>query len=63
MTDAYWDDARQLKPLLAQIDTPVARCYGDGASTEPFLAWFPGVEREQVEAVLYHEVKALARGW
>tara|TARA_A100001037_G_scaffold231716_1_gene210038 strand:+ start:121 stop:291 length:171 start_codon:yes stop_codon:yes gene_type:complete len=51
------------RPLLVQIDTPVARCYGDGASTEPFLAWFPGVEREQVEAVLYHEVKALARGW
>jgi len=31
MTDAHGDDARQLKPLLAQIETPVARCRGDGA--------------------------------
>jgi uncharacterized protein (DUF433 family) len=26
----------------------------DGASTNDFLAWFPGVDREQVEAVLAH---------
>ena len=32
----------------------------DGASTEQFLQWFPGVERWQVETVLDHEVKALA---
>ena len=32
----------------------------DGASTEQFLEWFPGVERWQVEAVLDHEAKALA---
>jgi uncharacterized protein (DUF433 family) len=32
----------------------------DGASTEQFLEWFPGVERGQVETVLDHEVKALA---
>ena len=32
----------------------------DGASTEQFLEWFPGVERWQVETVLDHEVKALA---
>jgi len=31
LTPAYADDARQLKPLLAQIKTPVARCYADGA--------------------------------
>ena len=31
MADAYGDDARQLKPLLAQIETPVVRCFGDGA--------------------------------
>ncbi|HIL11691.1 MAG TPA: IS4/IS5 family transposase [Candidatus Latescibacteria bacterium] len=31
LTAAYADDARQLKPLLRQIDTPLARCYGDGA--------------------------------
>ena len=32
----------------------------DGASIEQFLEWFPGVERWGVEAVLDHEVKALA---
>ena len=32
----------------------------DGASTEQFLEWFPGVERWQVEAVPDHEAKALA---
>jgi uncharacterized protein (DUF433 family) len=26
----------------------------DGASINDFLAWFPGVNREQVEAVLAH---------
>ncbi len=30
----------------------------DGASIEEFLAWFPGVERSQVEAVL--DTEALA---
>jgi len=32
----------------------------EGASIEQFLEWFPGVERAQVEAVLDHEVRALA---
>jgi uncharacterized protein (DUF433 family) len=32
----------------------------DGASIEQFLAWFPGVERSQVEAVLDAEA-AVAR--
>ncbi len=26
----------------------------DGASIDDFLAWFPGVDRDQVEAVLAH---------
>jgi uncharacterized protein (DUF433 family) len=30
----------------------------DGASIEEFLAWFPGVERSQVEAVLECEAAA-----
>jgi uncharacterized protein (DUF433 family) len=30
----------------------------DGASIEEFLAWFPGVERSQVEAVLDTEATA-----
>jgi uncharacterized protein (DUF433 family) len=32
----------------------------DGASIEDFLSWFPGVQREQVEAVLEHELQSLA---
>jgi len=32
----------------------------DGASIEQFLAWFPGVQRSQVEAVLEHEALAAA---
>jgi uncharacterized protein (DUF433 family) len=29
----------------------------DGASINDFLAWFPGVSREQVEAILGHHTK------
>ena len=32
----------------------------DGASVEDLLSWFPGVQREQVEAVLDHELESLA---
>lgn len=32
----------------------------DGASIEDFLTWFPGVRREQVQAVLDHELESLA---
>ncbi len=31
----------------------------DGASVEEFLMLFPGVRRDQVEAVLEHEMKSL----
>lgn len=31
----------------------------DGASIDQFLEWFPGVKREQVVAVLDHEMAAL----
>lgn len=31
-----------------------------GASVDDFLAWFPGVTREQVRAVLEHAAKSLA---
>ena len=31
----------------------------DGASVADFLAWFPGVSREQVEAVLGHAEQSL----
>jgi uncharacterized protein (DUF433 family) len=32
----------------------------DGARVDDFLAWFPGVTREQVEAVLEHAEQSLA---
>ena len=32
----------------------------DGATIEEFLAWFPGVERSQVEAVLESEAAPVA---
>ena len=32
----------------------------DGARVEDFLEWFPGVTREQVEAVLRHAEDSLA---
>jgi uncharacterized protein (DUF433 family) len=32
----------------------------DGASVEEFLAWFPGVQRAQVAAVLEHAALAAA---
>ncbi len=31
----------------------------DGATIDQFLEWFPGVTREQVEAVLDHEAQTL----
>ncbi len=31
----------------------------DGASTDDFLEWFPGVSRKQVEAVLQHAEDSL----
>ncbi len=32
----------------------------DGATVDDFLDWFPGVSREQVEAVLEHAERSLA---
>lgn len=32
----------------------------DGATVEEFLEWFPGVKRDQVEAVLNHEMNELS---
>ena len=41
---------------------PVAALFenlADGASTDDFLEWFPGVTRKQVEAVLQHAEASL----
>jgi uncharacterized protein (DUF433 family) len=34
-----------------------------GASVEDFLSWFPGITREQVEAVLECAIESLRRGY
>lgn len=31
----------------------------DGATVDEFLEWFPGVTKEQVDAVLDHDLKSL----
>lgn len=33
----------------------------DGASVDEFLEWFPGVTRQQIVALLDHEIVSLAR--
>ncbi|HEX8499743.1 MAG TPA: DUF433 domain-containing protein [Pyrinomonadaceae bacterium] len=33
-----------------------------GASVDDFLAWFPGVTREQIEAVLNYTIESLRPG-
>jgi len=35
----------------------------DGARLDDFLAWFPGVRRDQAEAVLRHAENSLAAAW
>jgi uncharacterized protein (DUF433 family) len=35
----------------------------DGARVDDFLEWFPGVTREQVEAVLVHAERSLLEAW
>jgi hypothetical protein len=56
MTEAYADDAHQLKPLLAQVETPVARCYGDGAydrwHVHRLLAYPPAKQPTPIESVI-----------
>ncbi len=50
-----------LSGITARV--PVAALFEnlrDGATVEEFLAWFPGVERRQVEAVLDFELNSLA---
>lgn len=42
---------------------PVAALFENlesGATVDQFLEWFPGVSREQVEAVLEHTTRSLA---
>lgn len=56
LTPAYADDARQLRGLLEQIDTPVACCYGDGAydrwHVHRILAYPPKGQSAPIEAII-----------
>jgi hypothetical protein len=55
LTPAYADDARQLKYLLAQIETPVTRCFADGAydrwPIDRLLAYPPKGQSASIEAI------------
>ena len=49
--------------LFRGTRVPVAALFEnleDGATVDDFLEWFPGVGREQVEAVLEHAGQSLA---
>ena len=49
--------------LFAGTRVPVLALFENlegGATIEEFLEWFPGVPREQVNAVLDHAVRSLA---
>jgi uncharacterized protein (DUF433 family) len=49
--------------LFKDTRVPVAALFEnleDGATVDNFLEWFPGVTREQVEAVLEHAEQSLA---
>ena len=49
--------------LFKGTRVPVAALFEnleDGATVDDFLKWFPGVNREQVEAVLEHAGQSLA---
>lgn len=49
--------------LFAGTRVPVSALFENlegGATIEEFLEWFPGVTREQVNAVLDHAVRSLA---
>ena len=50
-------------PVFKGTRVPVAALFEnleDGATVDDFLEWFPGVAREQVEAVLEHAGQSLA---
>ena len=50
------------KPVVKGTRVPVKALFEnleDGASINDFLAWFPGVSREQAEAVLAHAERSL----
>lgn len=49
--------------VFRETRVPVAALFEnlrDGATVEEFLAWFPGVRRAQVQAVLDFELQTLA---
>ena len=48
--------------VFAGTRVPVSALFGnlaEGATSDEFLEWFPGVQETQVRAVLEHEVNSL----
>ncbi len=66
-----WNNCREVERLPGRVSgewvfkgtrVPVRALFAnleDGASTDDFLEWFPGVSRRQVEAVLEHAAAGL----
>ena len=66
----HWQNSTEVERDPAKVSgawvfrgtrVPVAALFEnlrEGASIEDFLAWFPGVQRSQVESVLEHEARA-----
>jgi uncharacterized protein (DUF433 family) len=52
-----WVFVRTRVPVVALFEN-----LEDGASIDDFLSWFPGVAREQVEAVLECAIRSLSVG-
>ncbi len=49
--------------VFAGTRVPISALFNNlkaGATVHEFVEWFPGVEPSQVEAVLQHEIEALA---
>ncbi len=69
MTDWHTCPAVERKPgkvsgawVFAGTRIPLSALYENlagGATIDEFVEWFPGVDKQQVRAVLEHEAKAL----
>jgi len=69
--ESYWDNCDEVERNPERVSgawvfkgtrIPVRALFDnieDGASVDDFLEWFPGVKREQIEAVLEHAASGL----
>ena len=51
--------------VFKRTRVPVSALFNNlksGATVDEFVEWFPGVTRQQVEAVLSHQIQSLEKG-